>query len=579
MKRKRRLPDTENALKQDVLQIPKRESLKIDAPRQKLVFLWLIALIGPAAALWTWSSALSFIPVPWPDDSAFYFVAKDLFRWPPRWVMLPQAPFEPSYRIWNFNTMPLYPILIGLGRFIGIDGSHALKFWPLSFWALSSSFLGAALYRAGLPALLSAMTALAIALDPELRWASVLVRPESLIGLCGIILVTGLSLGWFTRKDYEHSFWDPVAALLAIAAYAHFNAIHLLFAVVPILAFRPSRLVDVALKSSLYLLPWLLTVALKPHLFFQQMMLQWQRLAVPNSWLQSVPSAIRSVFQSLGSPDEWPHILNIAAIGIWLLIFAAAAIIATSFTRYAIRAYKLGKAALKEPIDAHPSGEVSLVPAAGWIIGSIWLWHSKPEVWFVYYLHLAVWTFAGLALLKLWRIKRLLPLSLLSALTAASTAIFLYASIIQADQLGQSESWHWSTYNEFVDCIDRTLTPLASQPTSSKPLRVWAPTFPDTTIELSHRHPDWDFSRTNDFYSRSNLAIQHGYETDAVVVTEMINWAEKNIDAPWNQHPEVHSIWMDWKGYYLNHFMQDPGWKPKRHLCQKGRWQAFIFMK
>src|SRR5689334_2772277 len=68
------------------------------------------------AALFVWLTPLSFVPVPWPDDSAFYFVAKSLFAWPPRWVMLPQAPFEPTYRIFNFNTMPLYPILIGLGR-------------------------------------------------------------------------------------------------------------------------------------------------------------------------------------------------------------------------------------------------------------------------------------------------------------------------------------------------------------------------------------------------------------------------------------------------------------------------------
>src|SRR4051812_10991161 len=88
-----------------------------------------VCLIPVFCALYVWASALSFVPVPWPDDSAFYFVAKELFKWPPRWVMLPQAPFEPTYRIFNFNTMPLYPILIGIGRWIGIDGSHALKLW------------------------------------------------------------------------------------------------------------------------------------------------------------------------------------------------------------------------------------------------------------------------------------------------------------------------------------------------------------------------------------------------------------------------------------------------------------------
>jgi hypothetical protein len=126
--------------------------------------------------------------------------------------------------------------------------------------------------------------------------------------------------------------------------------------------------------------------------------------------------------------------------------------------------------------------------------------------------------------------------------------------------------------------VDRALEPLAAKKGPNQPLQVWAPTFPDITIELSRRHPDWDLSRTNDFWSRSNLAIMHGYSTDAVVVTETLNWPERDIDAPWNQHPEVRSVWMDWKDYYLNRFITTPGWKPNRHLCQKGRWQAFIFM-
>src|SRR5437588_11825825 len=102
---------------------------------------YILILIPFLIAAWVWLSPLAFAPVPWPDDSAFYFVAKELFKWPPRWVMLPQAPFEPSYRIFNFNTMPLYPLLIGIGRLVGIDGSFGIKFWPLTAWALSGALL------------------------------------------------------------------------------------------------------------------------------------------------------------------------------------------------------------------------------------------------------------------------------------------------------------------------------------------------------------------------------------------------------------------------------------------------------
>jgi hypothetical protein len=425
-------------------------------------------------------------------------------------------------------------------------------------------------------------------MDPELRWGSVLVRPESLIGLAGIVLVTGLCLGWFTKKDYEHSLWDPIAALLAIGAYAHFNAIHLLWAVLPVLIYRPRRLIDVGLKTTIYLAPWIFTVVLKPHLFFQQMMLQWQRLAVPNPWLSSVSSAIRSIYQGLGSPNDWPLILYVTSVAVWTLIFIAAAIFIKAVIGYFVRAYQLGKFPQTTPQESG-SAQISLVPAAGWVIGTAWLWHNKPEVWFVYYIHLAVWTFAGIALLKLWRnwskedfknsARRLYPLSGLTALIAASTFFYISTNLTQADELGKNPTWNWNTYHEFVSCIDHTLSQYAAQRPQNAPFKVWAPTFPDVTIELSRRHPQWDLSRTNDFHARTYLALQHGFEVDAMVVTETLNWQERNIDAPWSQHPDVHSVWMDWNGYYLHQFMTMPSWKPIRHLCQKGRWQAFIFMK
>src|SRR5262245_9928936 len=65
----------------------------------------LLVTIPVLIGIWIWFSPLSFVPVPWPDDSAFYFVGREFWKWPPRWVMLPQAPFEPTYRIFNFNTM------------------------------------------------------------------------------------------------------------------------------------------------------------------------------------------------------------------------------------------------------------------------------------------------------------------------------------------------------------------------------------------------------------------------------------------------------------------------------------------
>jgi hypothetical protein len=524
-------------------------------------------LLCPLLALAVWLSALSFVPVPWPDDSAFYFVAKSLFAWPPRWVMLPQAPFEPTYRIFNFNTMPLYPILLGLGRFIGIDGSHAIKLWPLLFWGLSGSALAVGLFSAGLPWLLCALVAFAVGLDPELRWASVLVRPESLIGLFGVIVVLGVTFGWWRKGRFkETDFWDPIAALLALAAYSHFNAVHLVFPVIAAFILDWKRLVNIGWKTALYLMPWMLTVAYRWNLFQLQMLTQWRRLAVPNGWLDSIDSAISSLFQALGSPEPWPDSVKFASVVLWMMI--GIAVLVSLWEIWELRLKK-------RPF---------LLPSATWVFSAIWLWHTKPEVWFVYYIHIAVLTFAGLTLLRLWQLNETQKSGLAQGCLAGWTILISavvgvtgFVDVSQAARLGSSVSWHWDTYQNFVDCIDTRLSKLEKDLGSPKPFRVWDPTFPDVTVELSRRHPDWDLTRTNDFAERWPLGIQHGHVVEAVVVPETLNWQERNVSAPLNQIG-AQSVWMNWKGYFLNQLNTEPGWKPNRYYCQRGRWQAFIYM-
>ena len=529
-------------------------------------------------ALWVWLSPLSFIPVPWPDDSAFYFVAKSLFSWPPRWVMLAQAPFEPTYRIFNFNTMPLYPVLIGLGRFVGIDGSFLLKLWPLGAWALTGSYFATLLYRRGLSFGLCLIWALAFSLDPELRWASVLIRPESLIGFIGIVLVSGLTLG-FPKRLAPSRFWDPVALLLALGAYAHFNAIHLVFPVIFAfaLASQPKRLLQIGAKTSLYLAPWIFSVLLHWDIFKIQMGIQWTRLDVANPWLSTPYQAISSLFQNLGSPEAWPGVAAWASVGMWLLIISAFIASILSLQCFVKFPGKLpGNSAMRDW-----KSEISILPALGWILGAGWIWHSKPEVWFVYYLHVATWFFTGIVALKFWKSKSRLrspALAWLFSITGITAAIFLYVDLNQAIRLGKTESWHWSTYSDFVDCIDQKLTELHKKKGLNRSFQVWGPTPPDVTIELSRKHPTWELTRTNDFWSRRHLAVQHGRDVDAVVVTEIFQTLERTISANALDVPHVQSAWMQWRPYFLNTLGSIQGWKPKRYVCQRGRWQAFLFM-
>ncbi len=542
-----------------------------------------LILFPIVAMLAVWISPLSFVPVPWPDDSAFYFVAKDLFQWPPRWVMLPQAPFEPTYRIFNFNTMPLYPVLIGLGRLIGIDGSFALKIWPLTAWALSGSLLLWVLFRRGLPFIVTLAVGLVFMADPVMRWASVLIRPESLIALFGMAIVLGMTYG-FPERLKPRGLWDPIAALLALAAYAHFNAIHLLFPVVFYFAFQPRRLFEIGSRTALYLLPWAVAVLFHIKLFIQQMTTQWSRLNIPNHWLDSLPNALASLFQNLGSPTAWPRYILYAGGVMWALLLIAVVIglLFPFFNRIWDTAVALRS---QHPRPETPPKAISesfgwgLVPAGGWVLGAAWLWHTKPEVWFVFYLHVAIWTFAGVALTSLWR-KRAYALFIPAAVIVAATgSLFLQVNVSQARKLARESSWTWARYQDFVQCVDTQLTKLERKTGKQGGLHVWCPTFPDITIELSRRHPHWHLTRTNDFNDRAALAIQHGHDVDAVVVTETIRNEEREINAPADDHPFVTSLWMTWKPYFLYNLWVDPDWKQNRWICQTGRWQAFLFME
>ncbi len=546
--------------------------------RVKILVLTLTPIV---LAIAVWLSALAFVPVPWPDDSAFYFVAKYLFQWPPRWVMIPQAPFEPTYRIFNFNTMPLYPILIGLGRWIGIDGSFLLKIWPLSAWALSGSLLAVVLFQQGLPFFASLGIALFLGLNPAMRWASVLVRPESLVGLFGMALVLGLTFG-FPKRLEPKKIWDPVSALLALGAYSHFNAVHLIFPVLVRFIFEPKRMLQILWKTVLYLSPWIATILFYPDLFIRQMQLQWSRLNVRNDWLDSPNQAISGIFQNMGSPEGWPPVLFWAATGIWALFFAS---LLFFLALPMIRAMKAGSF---QPFNSIQNSQTfSGLPALAWTLAAIWLFHSKPEVWFTYYFHVSLGCLCGIFWLKLLKSNHSHPnlafIPLRSSLLGSSlfiiTSIFAFVNLTQAQRLGSSPSWHWSTYYELVDCVDEQLTKLKQELKPQTPFRVWCPTFPDITIELSRKHPEWEFTRTNDFWNQADLAIQHGWETDAVVVTETIGIFERFLSGKPEEHPEVQSNWMLWPNYFLNRLWIAPGWKPNRYLCQKGRWQAFLFMK
>jgi hypothetical protein len=299
------------------------------------------------------------------------------------------------------------------------------------------------------------------------------------------------------------------------------------------------------------------------------MAMQFGRLNVGNDWLSSPEKALNALFQSMGAPEPFPTEVFWGSVILWIAIAAALLfLVGLPLVRAARRA------------APNPS-DWALLSGAGWVLAALWLWDQKPEVWFVYYSHVAIWVFLGF--LALWLAEkdwRRYALGALAGTSAATALLFLYVSGTQWSRLAADPTWRWNSYEALVDCVDARVSELlATRPKDSRPPQVWCPTFPDITIELSRRHPDWDLTRTNDFWSRNALALEHGKQVDAMVVTEI--WGDRNrvFSGSALQYPTVQSVWMNWQGYYLSQFMKFPGWMPNRYVCGVYRWQGFIFSR
>jgi hypothetical protein len=550
---------------------PAKKPVRHRTPR----WVFALGLIPFLGILWVWFSALSFVPVPWPDDSAFYFPAKDLFSWPPRWVMIPQAPFEPSYREWNFNTMPLFPILIGLARWIGIDGSHALKLLPLGAWFFSCAYILYALGKEPRTPVLLVGAMLVLTFDPILRWSSVLVRPESLIGFCGVFILFGYRFGW-PRLLRERLYFHPVSLALAIGAYLHFNAIHLVPLVLVLYWNEPKKILKIGGLTALALVPWMITAAFKPALFVQQMELQFTRLTgYRNPWLNTWRDFMSALHSDMGTPEPWSPGIRLA---IEICVFFSPFLLIASLALLAKRS--VGGARF-----LHTVGGRSLLGAFVWFICSLYLWHTKAEVWFTHYIHLTFFAWAILAAHEAFEFLRERetgrPTNLAYAIPVfliAVGAMFFTEQKAQADRLGATQTWKWSTYADWIDCIDQQLRAEETRLGHPKPFRVWAPTFPDILIELSRKHPDWEFTRTNDFFARWDLGVQHGRDVHVMVVPETFRGDEQFYSGPLSERPNAQSVWMNWDQYFLIRLQKDPTFKPRRYLCQRGRWDAFIYL-
>jgi hypothetical protein len=470
--------------------------------------------IGAAAAAGYLFSRLAFVPVPWPDGSAFHLPGLELVDWPPRWRMHAQAAFVPSYDEANFNTMPALPLLLGLASRLGlgevfgaVQATRAVSLVALVVWAW---LLWRWLARAGgrRPAWLAAAVGAAALLDPVVRWGTMVVRTETWIGLCWILVLT--ELGRERRAAWK------IAAGLAAAAYFHFEAIVLVPAVAaglwPWGAARGTRLRAwarelwaVGARTALLLGPWLLYVALNFRLFLEQMDIQFHRLAQGNQLIGSAYALFHSLFISHGSAASWPKFLNLGKGLFWALLLVMAVASARIL---------FGRARRSETPRARAAIAAGLVAVAA----SFHLWFTKPEVWFTTLIHLFVWPWAGALVLARARVGR----RAVAGLAAAYAFVSLGATLVQARQAPASYSWE--SYRAWVDCIERAIGPGPGK-------RVWQPHVPDVLIELVARDPTRDVTRTLDFPGREDLAEALVSRIDALIVSRHFA-ADESYEGP-----------------------------------------------
>lgn len=439
-----------------------------------------------------WSSSLVFFPVPWPDDSAFYLPGKDWVSPEPRYLMRTQAAFVPSYDQANFNTMPTLPTAVGIARLIGFDGIFSIRIfgflglglvaWGLFFW----------MTRQGLHRGVALVIALQVVASPVLRWGSALVRPEIWQGLIWIALLLHF------QKRQSPSLW-VVSGWLALAASIHFQAVFWVPGVaVGLFPWGTSaslgqrlrtwgvRLIGVIWRVLVLLSPWLLYVALNWGLFWEQMGIQFGRLAFGNPYAQDLYGLFHSLFLSAGNPVDYPKHLNIYKFVFWGSMLSSAGFLALRV----------------RPVKA----EVAMVLTSSLVMLGLWL--KKPEVWFITLVHVAFWSMFAMASVHARR--KWIPVA------ACGVLLFFASATTLTQHLQSREHYTRQNYLNWVDCIEEELGPRT---------QIWQPGLPDVLVELSERIPDAHLTRYNDFPNTRPLAEALMDRSEAVIHT--IHWMER----------------------------------------------------
>lgn len=513
-----------------------------------------------ALGFWFWASSLSFTPMPWPDDSAFFLPGIEWINSPSRYRMHAQAPFVPSYDQANFNTMPGMPLLLGVGNWIGISTSHSIRFFGIAAFVAYAVLLALWMRKKGFTLATTSVLALAALLSPAIRWGAMVVRPEIWQGLFWLLIL--LDLDGFYKKA---SAWR-IPALLALGAYFHFDAI---VWVIPtaLAVFLNSwirgesptqalgRLAGVGWRTVLFLTPWLVYLLTHWDLFWTQMHIQFGRLEESHPYITSLHSFFHSIFMHLGAPVDYPKFFNLGKGITWSLLLGGT--------------FYLTLEAVRELRRRQPAATTGTwLASVAAILTTLYLWVTKPETWYTTLIHVALWPMVVLVFSRLKNTRtRQVMTGLVAVLAVLQAAMAL-------DQWRRTrDSYTWDGFTAWIDCIEKAV---------GERKRVWQPHWPDVLTNLAGRNPDRDYYRAVDFQGIEPLLEKHVASQEAIVHTLGFTASAKEWHSVYEGAPRDLDLyfvteypWIPFKNYSAPHLKG--GWKFT--ICHQGPFWAGISLK
>lgn len=573
----------------------KSENAAVNKP---LRFPFVLVILIFSTVWMYWASGLSFLPVPWPDDSAFFLTGYQWLYAPFKYLMHSQAPFVPTYDQANFNTMPLLPLLMGLAARLGFETVHALRIFGMLAFGAYVFFLALWMQRKNFAIKWIWLISLAALFSPAIRWGAMLVRPEVYVGLLGLLILMDLDGAFRTSSRWR------IPIFLAVAAGIHFEAIIWVLPTAVGIFFQNSLktrsfrlLLGVAGRTALLLSPWIIYVLMNWNVFWIQMHTQFHRLEADHPYTNSLHAIFHNLFLLYGSPIGFPKFFTVAKIITWgFLIW--------SFCHLVYRVFRCATSLRKKtPMSYAARQELALSAATALgLVAPLYLWFTKPETWFTALIHTSLWPAVIVALRS-----RLAPfeetvllqedgtptafnpfeevrgfLRRHAAPLALSSLIILVGiqwivSLQHAKTVGRT--YQWSDYARWISCIDRTI---------GVRKRVWQPSTPDALIELMIRRPDRDYTRAVDFPNVHDLVQTHADKSDVILYSMYFQSKDPEAQAS-RTHQGVPRTsdrermltypWIAYTGFYRSrqaHLNPD---QFVDHVCHVGPFWAFLSMR